>query len=62
MHAGPPVKRLAVLAVGMFGVALCFGAAEIACPPRIHGSAEAYKDKAQRLAARRSVERREGGY
>ena len=38
----PAAKRGIAMAVGMFGVAFCFGAAEIAYQLRIHGSAEAY--------------------
>lgn len=38
----PAVKRGIAMAVGMFGVAFCFGAAEIWYQMRIHGSAEAY--------------------
>lgn len=38
----PAAKRGIAMAVGMFGVAFCFGAAEIWYQLRIHGSAEAY--------------------
>ena len=38
----PAAKRGIAMAVGMFGVAFCFGAAEIWYQLRIHGSSEAY--------------------
>lgn len=38
----PAAKRGIAMAVGMFGVAFCFGATEIWYQLRIHGSAEAY--------------------
>ncbi len=38
----PAAKRGIAMAVGMFGVAFCFGAAEIWYQMRLHGSAEAY--------------------
>lgn len=38
----PAAKRGIAMAVGMFGVAFCFGAAEIWYQLKIHGSAEAY--------------------
>jgi hypothetical protein len=38
----PAAKRGIAMAVGMFGVAFCFGAAEIWYQLRVHGSAEAY--------------------
>jgi hypothetical protein len=38
----PAAKRGIAMAVGMFGVAFCFGAAEIWYQLQIHGSAEAY--------------------
>lgn len=38
----PAAKRGIAMAVGMFGVAFCFGAAEIWYQLGIHGSAEAY--------------------
>ncbi|MGQ0701283.1 MAG: hypothetical protein ACT4PZ_23935 [Panacagrimonas sp.] len=41
-HLPPAAKRGIAMAVGMFGVAFCFGAAEIGYQLQIHGSAEAY--------------------
>ena len=38
----PAAKRGIAMAVGMFGVAFCFGATEIWYQLKIHGSAEAY--------------------
>lgn len=38
----PAAKRGIAMAVGMFGIAFCFGAAEIGYQLGIHGSAEAY--------------------
>lgn len=38
----PAAKRGIAMAVGMFGIAFCFGAAEIWYQLRLHGSAEAY--------------------
>lgn len=38
----PAAKRGIAMAVGMFGVAFCFGAAEITYQLDLHGSAEAY--------------------
>lgn len=38
----PAAKRGIAMAVGMFGVAFCFGAAEIWYQLRIHGTSEAY--------------------
>ncbi len=41
----PAAKRGIAMAVGMFGVAFCFGATEIWYQLQIHGSAEAYFDQ-----------------